>query len=196
MVSTPSPCRNFFPDTCWADEDPKLNLLSLLPSATPYRSVKTRGPSIKCIACGPNASITDDLEAVPYDAFCGVAEPVEEEARGDARVERVRVDALRSALEEGKALVIDTRQQVEYGICALPHSTSTFPPPPRNSPADSASRYPHGYVRQRPHHPNPTGSTTHPLASDGYLLSLSSRKRQPRIGTRVAGCARGCRSRE
>jgi adenylyltransferase/sulfurtransferase len=110
-----------------ADEDPKLNLLSLSPSATPYRSVKTRGPSIKCIACGPNATITDDLEAVPYDAFCGVTEPVEEERRGGEKVERVRVEELKRALDGEKAVVIDTRQEVEYGICALPDSTSRFP---------------------------------------------------------------------
>lgn len=86
--------------------------------------MKTRGPSIKCIACGPNATITDDLEAVPYDAFCGVGQPIGEEARSDGQVERVRVAELRQALEDGRALLIDTRQEVEYGICALPSSTS------------------------------------------------------------------------
>jgi adenylyltransferase/sulfurtransferase len=87
--------------------------------------VKTRGPSVKCIACGPNATITDDLDAVPYDAFCGVAEPVEEKLRGAGEVERVRVGELKKALDGGAAVVIDTRAEVEYGICALPESTST-----------------------------------------------------------------------
>lgn len=166
-----------------ADEDPKLNLLSLSPSATPYRSVKTRGPSIKCIACGPNASITDDLEAVPYEAFCGIAELIEEEARGDGQVERVRVGELRRALDEGKALVIDTRQEVEYGICALPNSTSESRPffiwlmliRPRHS---------NRQIHQRPHLPN---STPHRLRNVArHLLSLSSRERQSCFGSGVA----------
>lgn len=65
---------------------------------------------------------------MPYDAFCGVSEPVEEERRGGEKVERVRVEELRKALDgEGGAVVIDTRQEVEYGICALPDSKSRSP---------------------------------------------------------------------
>lgn len=36
------------------------------------RSIGMRPASAKCVACGPDASITDDLEAVEYDALCGV----------------------------------------------------------------------------------------------------------------------------
>lgn len=35
------------------------------------RTVGMRPPSVKCVACGPNATITDDLDAVDYDTFCG-----------------------------------------------------------------------------------------------------------------------------
>ncbi|KAL1408956.1 hypothetical protein Q8F55_005770 [Vanrija albida] len=62
------------------DDQPLLHLLHL-GGAPLVRSVKMRGPSVKCIACGPDASITDDLDAVGYDAFCG-AGPVQDEATG------------------------------------------------------------------------------------------------------------------
>ncbi|KAJ9095635.1 hypothetical protein QFC21_005507 [Naganishia friedmannii] len=110
------------------DEEPRLNLLSLAPSSTPYRSVKTRGPSIKCVACGPNATVTDDLDNVPYEAFCGLAGvPEEEETRGGGQVARIRVKALQEALvsnEGAKSVLIDTRQETEYGICSLPESNN------------------------------------------------------------------------
>ncbi|KAJ9124937.1 hypothetical protein QFC24_002867 [Naganishia onofrii] len=110
------------------DEEPRLNLLSLAPSSTPYRSVKTRGPSIKCIACGPNATVTDDLGAVPYEAFCGLTGvPEEEESRGGGQIPRIRVNALREALTSNtsaKNILIDTRQETEYGICSLPESSN------------------------------------------------------------------------
>jgi adenylyltransferase/sulfurtransferase len=119
-VLTPFPCST--------DEEPRLNLLSLAPSSTPYRSVKTRGPSIKCIACGPNATVTDDLGAVPYEAFCGLTGvPEEEESRGGRQIPRIRVKALREALTSNtstKNILIDTRQETEYGICSLPKSSS------------------------------------------------------------------------
>ena len=34
------------------------------------RTMRLRSPSVKCVACGEEAVITEDLEAVGYDAFC------------------------------------------------------------------------------------------------------------------------------
>lgn len=53
------------------DAQPLLHLLHL-GGAPLVRSVRMRGPSAKCIACGPDATITDDLESVGYDEFCGI----------------------------------------------------------------------------------------------------------------------------
>lgn len=49
-------------------------------------------PSPKCIACGPNATITDDLDAVGYEAFCGGVEVDEESGKSEgAAGERISV---------------------------------------------------------------------------------------------------------
>ncbi|ODN75423.1 hypothetical protein, variant [Cryptococcus amylolentus CBS 6039] len=54
-----------------AKEDPEPLLhLHHLGSNPLIRSIRMKGPSPKCIACGPDATITDDLEAFGYDAFC------------------------------------------------------------------------------------------------------------------------------
>jgi hypothetical protein len=49
-----------------------------------------RKPSPKCIACGPDATITDDLDEFNYEAFCAGMEKLEQ---GGARREE-RVGAL------------------------------------------------------------------------------------------------------
>ncbi|KAJ9111389.1 hypothetical protein QFC19_001157 [Naganishia cerealis] len=70
--------------------------------------------------------LDDDLEAVPYEAFCGLSEmPEEEEGRGGGQVDRIRVKALQEALTSNigtKNLLIDARQEIEYGMCAIPES--------------------------------------------------------------------------
>jgi hypothetical protein len=139
------------------DPGPKLNLISLAPcltpdpasAATPFRSIRVRGPSPKCRACGPNADITDDLEAVGYDEFCGVTDTQEEEVELEKEgpgVERVSVERLRDEVYEGereigfsnsleageeqkggrdpRKVLVDVRAEQEYGICALPGSIS------------------------------------------------------------------------
>jgi adenylyltransferase/sulfurtransferase len=42
------------------------------------RTVGMRPPSPKCVACGPNATLTDDLESEDYAALCGDASPLPE----------------------------------------------------------------------------------------------------------------------
>jgi adenylyltransferase/sulfurtransferase len=51
-----------------------------------------KSPCPKCIACGPDATITDDLDAIGYEAFCGGAEVDEESGRTEgAKGERISV---------------------------------------------------------------------------------------------------------
>ncbi len=105
------------------DPAPRLTMMSLAPSVTPFRSIKIRGQSPKCPACGDNPSITNDLESVGYDAFCGVSSGDTE----TSEVERVSVQQL-SEVQRSKqrdtSLVLDVRPAVEYGICAIPGSIS------------------------------------------------------------------------
>jgi adenylyltransferase/sulfurtransferase len=56
-----------------ADEQPLLHLLHLNQNPL-IRTIRLKPPSPKCVACGPNATITDDLDAVGYETFCGGAE--------------------------------------------------------------------------------------------------------------------------
>ncbi|TXT10707.1 hypothetical protein VHUM_02212 [Vanrija humicola] len=98
-----------------ADAQPLLHLLHLGGSPL-VRSVRMRGPSAKCVACGPAAEITDDLDAVGYDAFCG----------GDAVDESTGLVAGGGLAEllSPQLVLVDTRPPTEFGICALPHSTN------------------------------------------------------------------------
>lgn len=59
------------------DQQPLLHLLHLGQNPL-IRTIRLKPPSPKCIACGPNATITDDLDAVGYEAFCGGVEVDEE----------------------------------------------------------------------------------------------------------------------
>lgn len=154
------------------DPGPKLNLISLSPAlssdpsttSTPFRSIRVRGPSLKCRACGPEADIGDDLESVGYDAFCGVgvAEGEKETSessvdRGTQVVESVSVDSLKRGFFEGEIpdgsfvtgvgsssgpaalggttqasgstthkVLIDVREEMEFGLCSLPGSISEY----------------------------------------------------------------------
>jgi adenylyltransferase/sulfurtransferase len=100
--------------------------MSLAPSATPFRTIRIRGPSAKCIACGPDSTITDDLDAVGYEAFCGMGGD-DAQAESSSSVERIDVTALDEALKAdsaGTRVILDVRTPVEFGICALPGSIS------------------------------------------------------------------------
>ena len=157
------------------DPLPRLNLISMSPAltadpastSTPFRSIRVRGPSGKCKACGegPGVVVGDDLEAVGYDEFCGVRKTDDESKGNDkagekdgipegtttqASVERISVQGLkdgfyggripggyvtsldpvlpgrpgRSEEGDGKKILVDVRAELEYGLCALPGSTS------------------------------------------------------------------------
>lgn len=82
------------------DSQPLLHLLHLGQSPL-IRTVRLKPPSPKCIACGPSASITDDLDSVGYEAFCGGAE-VDEESGLAAGVGDDRMSA-----QVGPCLILD-----------------------------------------------------------------------------------------
>ena len=126
-------------------------------TSTPSRSIRVRGPSPKCRACGPGKDITDDLDAVDYDEFCGVdpgaddrkskAERKDDSAVG-VEIQRISVRDLKDGFFEGRIpggyvtsldkpaddvppevgtgnkVLVDVREELEYGLCALPGSIS------------------------------------------------------------------------
>lgn len=96
------------------DTPPFLALVSPLTS-TPFRCVKIRPRRIStCRSCGDPAQVTEpmiaNLETEDYVSFCGLnAPPVT-----DGTLRRTRVSFM-----DPKALVVDVRPTVEYGITKL-----------------------------------------------------------------------------
>ncbi|ODN75422.1 hypothetical protein L202_06574 [Cryptococcus amylolentus CBS 6039] len=113
-----------------AKEDPEPLLhLHHLGSNPLIRSIRMKGPSPKCIACGPDATITDDLEAFGYDAFCSGGDTSPETTDETGLVDghagmRLSVKELDLMLQQApdKTFLIDTRPPVEFGICSVPGS--------------------------------------------------------------------------
>ncbi|BFZ63273.1 hypothetical protein YB2330_004394 [Saitoella coloradoensis] len=120
-------------------EGTKMLLFGAWPEMT-WRSIKMRPRKKDCVVCGENPTIT--LEAfqkgeVDYEAFCGgVGLHDGERLRGE---ERVKVQELKEALEQGRAVVVDVRDETQYGITALPNSINvplrTLQQDPDNLPA-------------------------------------------------------------
>ncbi|ORY27767.1 hypothetical protein BCR39DRAFT_537064 [Naematelia encephala] len=106
------------------DEQPLLQLLHL--GGNPLvRTVRMRGPRKDCVACGEAAVLPAKLEEMGYDEFC--AGPASSVAIDQAAVERMRARDLADILKTSdtpRPLIIDTRPQVEYGICSLPGTTN------------------------------------------------------------------------
>ncbi|WVQ76822.1 hypothetical protein IAR50_006496 [Cryptococcus sp. DSM 104548] len=127
------------------DPEPLLHLHHL--GSNPLiRSIRMKGPSPKCIACGPNATITDNLEAFGYDEFCSGPdagpETTDETGLVDGEVgTRLSVKELDLLLQErpDHVLLIDTRPRVEFEICSVPGSKNiplaTILSDPRSVPA-------------------------------------------------------------
>ncbi|TYJ54304.1 hypothetical protein B9479_005063 [Cryptococcus floricola] len=107
-----------------AKEDPEPLLhLHHLGSNPLIRSIRMKGPSPKCIACGPDATITDDLEAFGYDEFCSGGDTSPETTDETGLVDghagmRLGVKELDLMLQQApdKTSLIDTRPPVEFGI--------------------------------------------------------------------------------
>ncbi|ODN96387.1 adenylyltransferase and sulfurtransferase [Cryptococcus wingfieldii CBS 7118] len=107
-----------------AKEDPEPLLhLHHLGSNPLIRSIRMKGPSPKCIACGPDATITDDLEAFGYDEFCSGGDTRPETTDETGLVDghagmRLSVKELDLMLQQApdKTSLIDTRPPVEFGI--------------------------------------------------------------------------------
>ena len=108
------------------------------------RSVKIRAPRKGCIACGEGSSLTDHLDQMKYDSFCA-GPSIGPELREDTKAGRIEVkvwlkwdvtpdeeqalaEILARPKEGNEVVLIDTRPEVEFGICALPNSISRSQP--------------------------------------------------------------------
>ncbi|WWC67725.1 uncharacterized protein I206_101637 [Kwoniella pini CBS 10737] len=111
------------------DLEPLLHLHHLCSNPL-IRTIRMKGPSPKCIACGPNATITDDLDVYGYESFCsGAMGPDVDDESGlvdGAEGDRINVKELAVLLDRKdpstNISLIDTRPPVEFGICSLPGS--------------------------------------------------------------------------
>ncbi|WWC59229.1 uncharacterized protein I303_101779 [Kwoniella dejecticola CBS 10117] len=112
------------------DPEPLLHLHHLCSNPL-IRTIRMKGPSPKCIACGPDASITDNLDIYGYESFCaGAMVPDVDDESGlvdGVEGERLSVKELADLLNTDSALgskihLVDTRPPVEFGICSLPGS--------------------------------------------------------------------------
>ncbi|KLT44118.1 hypothetical protein CC85DRAFT_31040 [Cutaneotrichosporon oleaginosum] len=81
------------------------------------RTVGMRPASAKCVACGPSATLTDNLESEDYAALCGETAPLPE-------VDRLTVQDLRAVASLPEVVVVDTRPPHEYRICSLPNTAN------------------------------------------------------------------------
>ena len=94
---------------------PVMTLFSPL-SAPMFRNVKLRGRKPGCLGCDAS-SRTESTHEEENDLACGT-----DEVEGDSRV---TVKALQDIIKGGKPYVlIDTRSEVEFGICSLPEALS------------------------------------------------------------------------
>ncbi|WVQ84093.1 hypothetical protein IAT38_006238 [Cryptococcus sp. DSM 104549] len=109
------------------DPEPLLHLHHL--GSNPLvRTIRMRPRFAKCIACGPDATITDDLDVFGYEAFCAGGPEVSEETglRIGKEGDRLSAQELDAVLQGGTSdvVLIDTRPPVEFGICSVPGSTN------------------------------------------------------------------------
>ncbi|RSH83867.1 Urmylation protein [Saitozyma podzolica] len=104
------------------DPNPLLHIFHL--GGVPLvRTIKMKPPSPKCKACGPDATITDDLAEADYDEFCEAV--LVDELTGEvvgAPGERVGAKDFASLIGKGDVIVVDTRPEIEYGIASIPHT--------------------------------------------------------------------------
>ncbi|WVF70021.1 hypothetical protein IAT40_004807 [Kwoniella sp. CBS 6097] len=114
------------------DPQPLLHLHHLCSNPL-IRTIRLKPPSAKCIACGPEANISDDLEKFGYESFCagamGEGDDVTDETglvAGGAG-ERISVKELNELMQSPTStdlIIVDTRPPVEFGICSLKGSTN------------------------------------------------------------------------
>nr|XP_031857379.1 uncharacterized protein CI109_007201 [Kwoniella shandongensis]KAA5524451.1 hypothetical protein CI109_007201 [Kwoniella shandongensis] len=113
------------------DSEPLLHLHHLCSNPL-IRTIRMKPPSAKCIACGPNATITDDLDVFGYESFCAGGPVTNDQTGSVTGGEGERLIAkdlseildLKSASSEDDFVLIDTRPSIEFGICSVPGSTN------------------------------------------------------------------------
>lgn len=107
----------FLTDLGLADLKPSMTLFSPL-AAPMFRTLKLRGRKPGCPGCGnSDTAMKQYLAAETTGPTCGT-----EEIADDTRIS---AKGLQEAIQSSKPyILIDTRPEVEYGICALPNSIS------------------------------------------------------------------------
>jgi adenylyltransferase and sulfurtransferase len=98
----------------------------------PFRTVRLRGRRPGCVSCSANPSVTAESLAsgsLDYAAFCGLTAPV----NILSPAERISAQGLKSILDAAsdvpldspeKPLVLDVRDETQFGICSLPDSVN------------------------------------------------------------------------
>ncbi|OCF38653.1 adenylyltransferase and sulfurtransferase [Kwoniella heveanensis CBS 569] len=114
------------------DPQPLLHLHHLCSNPV-IRTIRLKPPSTKCIACGPEPTISDDLEKFGYESFCAGAMGEGDEVTDETGLvvggvgERISVkelDEIMRSPTSNDMVLVDTRPPVEFGICSLKGSTN------------------------------------------------------------------------
>ena len=91
-------------------------------SSPPFRSLRLRGKRSDCISCSAQATITAESlssGSLDYAVFCGVTSPVNI-LSGEERISARDFESTR--LSEGPYVLIDVRDEPQYGLCRLENS--------------------------------------------------------------------------
>ncbi|KAF6210338.1 hypothetical protein GE061_013442 [Apolygus lucorum] len=88
---------------------------------TIFRTIKIRGKSESCAACGTKPTIT---QLIDYEQYCGApANDKERRLQLVEKSERVTPHELNEAIRNGEpALMIDVRSRIEFEMCSIPGS--------------------------------------------------------------------------
>ncbi|WVQ97862.1 hypothetical protein IAU59_004978 [Kwoniella sp. CBS 9459] len=114
------------------DAQPLLHLHHLCSNPL-IRTIRLKPPSARCIACGPESTISDDLEKFGYESFCAGAMGEGDEVTDETGLavggvgERISAKELKEVMSKpspDQVVIVDTRPPVEFGICSLRGSTN------------------------------------------------------------------------
>lgn len=98
-------------------------LLYSATDTTPFRTVRLKGRRANCVACSHTATITPESltsGSLDYAAFCGVNALVNILPLED-RISASEYKSYRTQ-ENGKHILVDVREKVQFDICHLPNS--------------------------------------------------------------------------
>ena len=111
------------------DDEMKRMLIYSAYSDTPFRSIRLKGKRAACPSCGYPPEITRDSLAggsADYIAFCGLSAPISDTGISfiSARDLASKHNSNSTTFAPKPTTIIDVRNETEYGIAHLPHSTN------------------------------------------------------------------------